>query len=66
MPQEKYQIMHPRLPVTVAQTLLRVDPQIELPLWLIRMFKVKFVFYLTIRILFLIYCKRKLRMKLLV
>ncbi|CAA6656466.1 unnamed protein product [Spirodela intermedia] len=36
---EKYQKLHPRLPVTVAETLLHTDPQIELPLWLVRMFK---------------------------
>ncbi|XP_031496549.1 nuclear pore complex protein NUP160 isoform X2 [Nymphaea colorata] len=36
---EKYKQLHPRLPVTVAETLLHADPQIELPLWLIHMFK---------------------------
>ncbi|XP_059648344.1 nuclear pore complex protein NUP160 isoform X2 [Cornus florida] len=36
---EKYKGFHPRLPVIVAETLLRADPQIELPLWLVRMFK---------------------------
>ncbi|KAK9093640.1 hypothetical protein Scep_025109 [Stephania cephalantha] len=36
---EKYKSMHPRLPTIVAETLLRTDPQIELPLWLVRMFK---------------------------
>jgi len=38
--QEKYKRLHPRLPVTVAETLLHTDPQIELPLWLVHMFKV--------------------------
>ncbi|XP_020089864.1 nuclear pore complex protein NUP160 isoform X3 [Ananas comosus] len=36
---EKYRKLHPRLPVTVAETLLYTDPQIELPLWLVQMFK---------------------------
>ncbi|ONK68142.1 uncharacterized protein A4U43_C05F7880 [Asparagus officinalis] len=36
---EKYKKLHPRLPVTVAETLLHTDPQIELPLWLVHMFK---------------------------
>ncbi|CAN6466089.1 unnamed protein product [Victoria cruziana] len=36
---EKYKQLHPRLPVIVAETLLHGDPQIELPLWLIHMFK---------------------------
>ncbi|XP_058086565.1 nuclear pore complex protein NUP160 isoform X2 [Magnolia sinica] len=36
---EKYRKLHPRLPVTVAETLLHTDPQIELPLWLVHMFK---------------------------
>lgn len=36
---EKYKMLHPRLPVTVAETLLHTDPQIELPLWLVHMFK---------------------------
>ncbi|XP_068656473.1 nuclear pore complex protein NUP160 isoform X2 [Aristolochia californica] len=36
---EKYRKLHPRLPATVAETLLHMDPQIELPLWLIHMFK---------------------------
>ncbi|KAK3022159.1 hypothetical protein RJ639_045354, partial [Escallonia herrerae] len=36
---EKYRGFHPRLPVTVAETLLCADPQIELPLWLVHMFK---------------------------
>ncbi|KAK9145964.1 hypothetical protein Sjap_005867 [Stephania japonica] len=36
---EKYKGMHPRLPTIVAETLLRTNPQIELPLWLVRMFK---------------------------
>lgn len=34
---------HARLPVIVAETLLRTDPQIELPLWLVNMFKVIFL-----------------------
>ncbi|XP_043806897.1 nuclear pore complex protein NUP160 isoform X2 [Manihot esculenta] len=36
---EKYKAYHAGLPVTVAETLLRTDPQIELPLWLVHMFK---------------------------
>ncbi|XP_042506201.1 nuclear pore complex protein NUP160 [Macadamia integrifolia] len=36
---EKYKKLHPRLPVIVAETLLETDPQIELPLWLVHMFK---------------------------
>ncbi|XP_008801415.2 nuclear pore complex protein NUP160 [Phoenix dactylifera] len=36
---EKYRKLHSRLPVTVAETLLYTDPQIELPLWLVHMFK---------------------------
>eukprot|EP01018_Ginkgo_biloba_P012785 Gb_36285 [translate_table: standard] len=36
---EKYKKLHPRLPVVAAETLLCTDPQIELPLWLVDMFK---------------------------
>lgn len=36
---EKYKCFHSRLPLVVAETLLRTDPQIELPLWLVKMFK---------------------------
>lgn len=36
---EKYRTFHTGLPATVAETLLRTDPQIELPLWLVHMFK---------------------------
>ncbi|XAR49206.1 hypothetical protein NMG60_11032316 [Bertholletia excelsa] len=36
---EKYKGFHPRLPVIVAETLLCADPRIELPLWLVQMFK---------------------------
>ncbi|KAJ1277864.1 hypothetical protein BS78_04G035900 [Paspalum vaginatum] len=36
---EKYTELHPRLPVIVAETLLYTDPEIELPLWLVQMFK---------------------------
>ncbi|XP_012434287.1 nuclear pore complex protein NUP160 isoform X1 [Gossypium raimondii] len=36
---EKYKNFHSRLPVIVAETLLRTDPHIELPLWLVKMFK---------------------------
>ncbi|XP_062218182.1 nuclear pore complex protein NUP160-like isoform X2 [Phragmites australis] len=36
---EKYKDLHPRLPVIVAETLLYTDPEIELPLWLVQMFK---------------------------
>lgn len=36
---EKYKGLHSRLPVVAAETLLCTDPQIELPLWLVDMFK---------------------------
>ncbi|XP_022716344.1 nuclear pore complex protein NUP160 isoform X2 [Durio zibethinus] len=36
---EKYKYFHARLPLIVAETLLRTDPHIELPLWLVKMFK---------------------------
>nr|GMD42356.1 nuclear pore complex protein NUP160 isoform X1 [Ipomoea batatas] len=36
---DKYEGFHARLPVVVAETLLAADPQIELPLWLVQMFK---------------------------
>ncbi|XP_062108027.1 nuclear pore complex protein NUP160 [Humulus lupulus] len=36
---EKYKEFHARLPLIAAETLLRTDPQIELPLWLVNMFK---------------------------
>ncbi|WCJ32291.1 SUPPRESSOR OF AUXIN RESISTANCE1 [Euphorbia peplus] len=36
---EKYKSFHAGLPITVAETLLRADPHIELPLWLVHMFK---------------------------
>ncbi|XP_047080549.1 nuclear pore complex protein NUP160 [Lolium rigidum] len=36
---DKYKDLHPRLPVIVAETLLYADPEIELPLWLVQMFK---------------------------
>ncbi|MCD9560935.1 hypothetical protein HAX54_019798 [Datura stramonium] len=35
----KYKMFHAKLPVVVADTLLAADPQIELPLWLVQMFK---------------------------
>lgn len=38
--QEKYKKFHAKLPIIVADTLLAADPQIELPLWLVQMFKV--------------------------
>jgi hypothetical protein len=47
--QDKYKDLHPRLPVIVAETLLYADPEIELPLWLVQMFKVTSVVYLLIR-----------------
>lgn len=43
--QDKYRAFHPRLPLIVAQTLLSADSQIELPLWLVRHFKVNFCIY---------------------
>lgn len=36
---EKYRKLHPRLPVVVAETLLSGDSQIELPFWLVHLFK---------------------------
>ncbi|KAM1570247.1 hypothetical protein ACFX14_035327 [Malus domestica] len=36
---DKYKVFHASLPLIVAETLLRTDPQIELPLWLVKMFK---------------------------
>ncbi|KAF7804423.1 nuclear pore complex protein NUP160 isoform X1 [Senna tora] len=36
---DKYCEFHGRLPVTVAETILRADPQIELPRWLVQLFK---------------------------
>ncbi|KAL8109546.1 nuclear pore complex protein NUP160 isoform X2 [Apium graveolens] len=36
---EKYRGFHPGLPVAIAETLLSSDAQIELPLWLVRLFK---------------------------
>lgn len=33
-------MFHARLPLVVAETLLRTDSQIELPLWLVKLFKV--------------------------
>lgn len=41
--QESYRKLHPRLPVVVAETLLHTDPYIELPLWLVHIFKVLFL-----------------------
>lgn len=38
--QERYKEFHGRLPIIVAETLLRADPNIELPLWLVQLFKV--------------------------
>ncbi|XP_052192841.1 nuclear pore complex protein NUP160 isoform X2 [Diospyros lotus] len=35
----RYKEFHLRLPVVVAETLLSADPQIELPLWLVQIFK---------------------------
>ncbi|RYR42511.1 hypothetical protein Ahy_A08g038982 isoform C [Arachis hypogaea] len=37
--QEKYKEFHGRLPVIVTETLLRADPRIELPFWLVQLFK---------------------------
>ncbi|XP_052109243.1 nuclear pore complex protein NUP160 [Arachis duranensis] len=36
---EKYKEFHGRLPVIVTETLLRADPRIELPFWLVQLFK---------------------------
>ncbi|QCE06004.1 nuclear pore complex protein NUP160 [Vigna unguiculata] len=36
---ERYKEFHGRLPIIVAETLLRADPNIELPLWLVQLFK---------------------------
>lgn len=38
--QGKYKNLHARLPVVVAETLLHANSEIELPLWLVHMFKV--------------------------
>ncbi|WZZ08559.1 hypothetical protein YC2023_094480 [Brassica napus] len=37
---KRYKDIHARLPVTVASTLLQTDSCIEMPLWLVQMFKV--------------------------
>ncbi|KAL0706517.1 hypothetical protein Bca4012_072943 [Brassica carinata] len=37
--EKRYKDIHARLPVTVASTLLQADSCIELPLWLVHMFK---------------------------
>ncbi|XP_061369060.1 nuclear pore complex protein NUP160 [Gastrolobium bilobum] len=37
---ETYKEFHGRLPVIVAESLLHADPKIELPLWLVQLFKV--------------------------
>ncbi|XP_062007631.1 nuclear pore complex protein NUP160 isoform X1 [Rosa rugosa] len=36
---DRYKVFHARLPFFVAETLLRTDSQIELPLWLVKLFK---------------------------
>ncbi|WZZ78583.1 hypothetical protein YC2023_099155 [Brassica napus] len=36
---KRYKDIHARLPVTVASTLLQADSCIEMPLWLVQMFK---------------------------
>ncbi|XP_024389835.1 nuclear pore complex protein NUP160 isoform X1 [Physcomitrium patens] len=36
---EKYRSFHPRLPVIVAESILNVDKHMELPLWLVNIFK---------------------------
>ncbi|KAK7355535.1 hypothetical protein VNO80_14793 [Phaseolus coccineus] len=36
---ERYKEFHGRLPIIVAETLLRADSKIELPLWLVQLFK---------------------------
>ncbi|CAJ1968564.1 unnamed protein product [Sphenostylis stenocarpa] len=36
---ERYKEFNGRLPMVVAETLLRADPKIELPLWLVQLFK---------------------------
>nr|XP_011466909.1 PREDICTED: nuclear pore complex protein NUP160 isoform X2 [Fragaria vesca subsp. vesca] len=36
---DRYKVFHARLPFVVAETLLRTDSQIELPLWLVKLFK---------------------------
>ncbi|CAG7897325.1 unnamed protein product [Brassica rapa] len=38
--EKRYKDIHARLPVTVASTLLQTDSCIEMPLWLVQMFKV--------------------------
>ncbi|XP_040373966.1 nuclear pore complex protein NUP160 isoform X2 [Rosa chinensis] len=36
---DRYIVFHARLPLIVAETLLRTDSQIQLPLWLVKLFK---------------------------
>ncbi|KAM5553851.1 hypothetical protein ABKV19_025868 [Rosa sericea] len=36
---DRYKVFHARLPLIVAETLLRTDSQIQLPLWLVKLFK---------------------------
>lgn len=37
--QDKYRTVHPRLPLVVAESILTVDRHMELPLWLVDIFK---------------------------
>lgn len=46
--QKRYIVIHARLPVSVASTLLQADSCIELPLWLVQMFKVIYWIYVRI------------------
>lgn len=49
--QKRYIDIHARLPVSVASTLLQADSCIELPLWLVQMFKV--IFWIDVMIVLL-------------
>jgi hypothetical protein len=42
---EKYKVMNPRLPVVVAESILTVDRHMELPLWLVDIFKASRLYF---------------------
>jgi hypothetical protein len=48
--QEKYRSLHPRLPVIVAESILNVDRHMELPLWLVNIFKASFHSHIYIHV----------------
>ncbi len=43
--QEKYKVMNPWLPVVVAESILTVDRHMELPLWLVDIFKASRLYF---------------------